>query len=397
MSRGRFAAIMGQLTLALQDGHTSAFDLGVVQTTRDPAPGVPVFIVRGRPMSTHFGACVTALPDGSAMVYNVAPGHPLGLVPGDRIVGYDGRPWRKLYRELLVDELPVRGNLPSNPSSSEHYLAQSAAVNWHLFTTIDILKRDTGTVEHFPTAALNPTPPLSSPVCTEGLPRPGVPQPTSTADGATWGVIAGTRIGYIHLLAENATASARFAQAVSELTQQTTTDGLIIDLRLNTGGVFTLANPALSMLFAGPLPGIGAAERADPTDHFALQPTGFQDFGPPPDTASYDRPIAVLTGPSTFSAGEHVALRLSYQPRARTFGKPTNGAFGFVEPLDLQEPGWIAQYSPFNSYLVDRPNDYLDHKQFRVDRPVWLRPNDVAGGKDTVVDAAVHWITTQTP
>ena len=105
----------------------------------------------------------------------------------------------------------------------------------------------------------------------------------------------------------------------------------------------------------------------------------------------------MLTGPNTFSAGEHVALRLSYHPRARTFGKPTNGAFGFVEPLDLQEPGWIARYSPFNSYLVDRPNDYLDHKQFRADRPVWLRPNDVARGKDTVADAAIRWINSQTP
>ena len=245
------------MCLALQDGHSSAFDLGVVQTTPDPAPGVPVFIVRGRHMNTNFGACVTALPDRSAMVYNVAPGHPLGLVPGDRILGYDGRPWRKLYRELLVDELPVRGNLPSNPSSSEHYLAQSAAVNWHLFTTIDILKHDTGTVEHFPTAALNPTQPLSSPVCTEGLPQPGVPQPTSTADGATWGVIAGTRIGYIHFLAVNAPASARFAQAVSELTQQSTTDGLIIDLRLNTGGTSRLPTPRWACCSPGRSPGSG--------------------------------------------------------------------------------------------------------------------------------------------
>ena len=134
VSRGRFAAIMGQLTLALRMGIVGVRPRGRADDARSRPGGAGVH--RARPAHEHqLRRCVTALPDRSAMVYNVAPGHPLGLVPGNRILGYDGRPWRKLYRELLVDELPVRGNLPSNPSSSEHDLARRAAVNWDPFTT----------------------------------------------------------------------------------------------------------------------------------------------------------------------------------------------------------------------------------------------------------------------
>jgi hypothetical protein len=40
------------------------------------------------------------------------------------------------------------------------------------------------------------------------------------------------------------------------------------------------------------------------------------------------------------------------------------------------------------------PQRQLGHEQFAI--PLWLRPDDVAQGKD-IVNAAVHWITTQTP
>jgi hypothetical protein len=420
VSRGRFAAIMGQLSYALQDLHANAFDLGVVQApTPDPKPGVPVFIVGGGRLINNFGACATAQDDGSALIYAVAPGHPLGLQPGDRILGYDGRPWRELYHELLAAELPLRGNFASSPSAREHSLARSSIVNWHLFDTIDIVRHETGAVEHRSTAPLTTTPPLRSPFCSEQLPVPGVPKPAALTDVVTWGVIEGTRIGYIYGAAWDETAGIRFAQAVRELTQQRQTDGLIIDFRLNQGGNMWYSDAGLGMLFDRPVPTIGAAVRANPDDHLRLRPTvgsemeGFFDFtddqqpGVPPsyqvidmldrsyDRAAYDRPIAVLTGPGTASAGDHVALRMTFHPRARTFGKPTPGAFDFFSVLDL-EPGWSARYAPVNTYLIDEPHDYLTHRDFPVDVPVWLRPDDVAQGKDAVVDAALHWINSQT-
>jgi len=126
VSRGRFAGIMSHLALALRDSHTTAVDRVVAPAASDPKPGDPVFFIRGR-FTSNFGACATAQDDGSALIYDVAPGHPLGLRRGDRILGYDGRPWPELYRELLAAELPLRGSWGSSPSSFEHSLVQSAA------------------------------------------------------------------------------------------------------------------------------------------------------------------------------------------------------------------------------------------------------------------------------
>ena len=73
-------------------------------------------------------------------------------------------------------------------------------------------------------------------------------------------------------------------------------------------------------------------------------------------------------------------------------GLPTQPALG--THIDLG-PDWNARVSESNSYAVGRPNDYLIHTEFPVDELVWLAPADVAVGRDTVVTAAMKWLTTQ--
>ena len=59
-------------------------------------------------------------------------------------------------------------------------------------------------------------------------------------------------------------------------------------------------------------------------------------------------------------------------------------------------PDWFARIAETNTYSVDAPQDFLIHTEFHVDEPVWLTPEDVASGKDTVVLAALHWLHEQT-
>ena len=65
-----------------------------------PAAGVPLFVpwhihsffrlINMRDHNHHFGASLAPLPDSSVFVYDAVSNHPLGLEPGDVIVGYDG-------------------------------------------------------------------------------------------------------------------------------------------------------------------------------------------------------------------------------------------------------------------------------------------------------------------
>ena len=258
VSAGRFAAIMTALSLPLRESHTMAIDLAVSARTW-PEPGVPLF-VQGGWFQDYSGACVTAADDGSALVYRAARSHPLGLEPGDRILGYDGRPWNELYRELIDEELPMSPQWwGSSPAAFEHSMTMSAGNNWHLFGTIDVAKA-TGEVEHLSTALLDQI--AAFPFCSEQLPIAGVPMPVYGRSWVTWGIVEGTSTGYIYVWGWTGDAGVQFERAVRELTESRDTDGLILDFRFNVGGNMFLSNAALAQLFDQPVATIGFDERA---------------------------------------------------------------------------------------------------------------------------------------
>lgn len=399
VSRGRFAAIMNHLSVVLRESHTQALD-GLVNNGTLPQPGVPL-LWQGAQFPNTFGACVTAQDDGSALVIQVSPGHPLGLEPGDRVLGFEGRPWTDWYPELLAAELPM---FPlfwgSSPSSFHDSWVSSGPMNWHLFDTIDVVKHDTGNTVHLSTAPLQSLP--LSPMCSEQPDLPGVAKPqmleTNFQNVVSWGVLPRTDIGYIYVWGWFGDAGPKFTRAIEELTQQRQTDGLIIDFRFNLGGNMFLSDAGLGMLFDQPEPTIGFAERARPDDHFKMAMSTppalyvIDMFDGQFDPRSYDKPIAVLTGPGAVSAGDQVALRMTYHPRVRTFGRSTATAFNAPSVVAL-DPGWFARIARFDAYRVEDPKNYLTHDEFVVDEPVWLTPDDAAAGRDTVVEAAVNWIT----
>jgi hypothetical protein len=408
VSRGRFAAIINQLSLALRDSHTIPIELDVNYFTV-PEPGVPLVGVGGWEVDTS-GTCETAQADGSALVYSALPHHPLGLERGDRILGYDGRPWRELYQELLREELPL---WPlwwgTSPSSFDHTFVMSAGLNWHLFDTMDIAKYSTGQVVHVPTSLMPGA--IFWGFCSEQMNVAGVPKPNFFAgDFVTAGVIAGTRIGYIYSWAWDGTAEDDFALAVEELTERQQVEALIIDFRFNEGGPISAPFRGLGALFDHPVPTLAMDERKTPANHFAMRSIfppsvfnlDFEDwFHDRRAKPAYSGPIAVLVGPGAVSTGDYSALWSTFLPRVRTFGKPTSMAVGFpTQPflgtrLDLG-PDWDrASVAETNTWLVGSPRDFLIHSEFMVDEPVWLQPDDVAHGRDTVVNAALTWLHQQ--
>ena len=339
------------------------------------------------------------------------PDHPLGLEPGDRILGYDGVPWRVLYHRLLRWELPL-WPLPwgSSRSAFKHTFVMSAGLNWHLFDTMDIAKHGNGGIVHQPTSLMPG--PLFYGFCAEELDIPGVPKPAYFGgDFATGGIVEGTNVGYVYdwSFDPESDAGEDFAAVVHQLTQVDQVDGLIIDLRFNTGGALHGPFDALGELAAHPRRTIAMDGRASDHRHFAMRqvvsPSAFLlDYSYDEETGtkarvpgSFDGPVALLVGPGAASAGDIAALMATYLPRVRSFGKSTKMSVGMPTQealgteLDLG-PDWFARVAETNAFRVGSPGRYLTHAEFPVDQRVWLRPRDVAAGKDTVVEAALRWL-----
>jgi hypothetical protein len=392
VSRGRFAGMMSHLTRLIRETHTGASDNDVTNTSLEP--GVPLFHIGAWGIIDHFGAGLTPLPDNSSLVYKVALDHPLGLVPGDIILGYDGIPWNDIYQELLEAQLPITGrNWMTCESAYIHSNLMSAGMNWHLFDTIDILKYETGETINLPTSLMvgHNMELLGS----EQMEIPGVPWPDVFAgERVSFGIIDGTQIGYIYVLDWSEIASQEFYEAVNALVNDYETTGLIIDTRLNYGGSIAGSNPAMAILFNTNINHMDWGERCNTSDHLAICPknNGGQYAIPGNPSSYYDDPIAVLLGPGSNSAGDQMPLRMSYHPMVRFFGKSSSTAFSIRSDFYAGHSQWYASYSPWNTYLVDDPGNYLTRVEFEVDEEVWLTPDDVAQGNDTVVDAAVDWI-----
>lgn len=407
VSRGRFAAIMNQLSLALRDAHTQAVDLDVNVFTV-PEPGIPLLAV-GAWTFDPTGTCTTALPDGSALIYFAIPDHPRGLERGDRVLGYDGRPWTDLYPELIEEEIPLWPLYwGSAPSSFEHSFVMSATQNWHLFETIDIAKAS-GQVVHVPTSQMPG--PIWVGFCSEQMRIPGIAKPTGTweSDTISYGVMPGTEIGYVYNWAWGPQSEVDFANALYDLTVNQHVESLIIDFRFNAGGILHAAQRGSGILFPNPVPTTGVNERREAADHFSMKrllvPGDFiTDFDLFPIRTriheSFDGPIALLVGPGAGSAGDTSSLWLTYHPNVRTFGKSTASTFNLpTQPALGTEinlgPDWFARIAEANFFRVGDPHNYLTRMEFPVDEPVWLTQQDVAEGRDTIVTAAVAWLNSQ--
>jgi hypothetical protein len=259
------------------------------------------------------------------------------------------------------------------------------------------VKYSTGQVVHLPTAPLTNLD-VSAPLLScDQLPIPGVPMPSEdllTGD-VTHGIVQGTNIGYIYVRHhEDPKISTQFDDAVKALAS---TDGLIIDLRLDYGGLYGIQKGIGRLVNFGDST-MQTWRRYSASDLQTMVPTTTPglDFIIPQDIGTmYDRPIAVLVGPECRSYGDISAWELSYIPNAKFFGKSTtDGLAGYwFNPWEGPNiPGYTLLCPDF--LLTDHrfPGVQLYNKEFPVDEEVWLTPDGVAKGEDDVVKKALEWM-----
>jgi hypothetical protein len=427
VSRGRFAGILSRLNRALQEVHAGVIDEGIDSTlgfytsyyNLDEYPNYPSFYYRpGIPIimtnwlsQTNFGAGLTPLPNGNILVYNVMPNHPLGLQPGDLILGYDGIPWMQQFNDLLRAELPMLSAcgtiLGASTATVNHNGMISAGMNWGLFDTIDVVKYPADDTVHYPTSLLAAiTPPYH--IATEQLPVKGVSFPDVQGNKlVSWGIVEGTNIGYIYAWDWSGTPGAStkvlFGQAVDELMHVNKVSGLILDFRKNAGGNPGYANDGFKHLFnSDPTYHYSCAIRVKGNDHYTFTtiPAGAFEGRFTPTQEVFDHPIAVLLGPNCVSAGDYNAFRLRFHPMTRSFGKPTNGAYTYCSDDFAKNLNLSLRYSDPYAWRIDdgsvysnvNNEGYMIHKSFPVDEEVWLTRDGAAKGEDDVVIKALEWI-----
>ncbi|MFJ1862330.1 S41 family peptidase [Streptomyces anulatus] len=125
---------------------------------------------------------------------------------------------------------------------------------------------------------------------------------------------------------------------------------LIIDLRINGGGSDALGIHIAERLTDSPYVAYSKRARNDPADpsgHTRPQPVHVT----PAEGPRHSGPVAVLTGGSTFSAGETFIQALMDRPgRTVRIGQPTQGVFSDVMARKL--PGGMSAWLPNEEFLT---------------------------------------------
>ncbi len=152
--------------------------------------------------------------------------------------------------------------------------------------------------------------------------------------------------------------------------------------------------PSVRVLFGKDI--VGHAQtvlRADPKNQ-DLKVVSLPSIEVDPAT-HYDHPIAILTGPMSASSGDGVTHLLASHPRARRFGRPTNGSpcfsgGGKTHDLGLFRGSIRVTTTPCT--VLDSEKRPLAESAVEPEESVWLTGRDVVAGRDTVVHAALGWI-----
>jgi C-terminal processing protease CtpA/Prc len=206
-------------------------------------------------------------------------------------------------------------------------------------------------------------------------------------------------LGYIYLPSWAGTRESadKHATEVQEIVREVDTEepcGWILDLRENNGGALW---PMLAGI--GPILGegvIGYAIAPDgSTDEFSYV-DGQALFNGEVETEilgdayylSEPLPsVAVLTGPSTCSSGEAIAIAFRERPDTRSFGKATAGLSTGTKEIELSDGAWLIL--AINTF-ADRTGVTYGWK---------VVPDEIihqsSGEEDPTLQAAVEWLQQQ--
>jgi carboxyl-terminal processing protease len=201
-------------------------------------------------------------------------------------------------------------------------------------------------------------------------------------------------IGYIRISNFSSAKVVEEFQKVFDLLDLSGIQGLILDVRYNSGGNSAHAYKIVSFLTDQPLKASKWKSLSYvPAYRSWGQPTSWIEGGPsiiePRNRKRYAGPVVVLTGPGTFSAAEDFLVPLQYSGRAVLVGEKTAGSTG--NPISVPLPG----NGTFR--VVSKRDMFPDGREFvgigiSPDIEVHPTQQDLLQGKDPVLQKGVEII-----
>jgi hypothetical protein len=415
---GEYASILTRMGWLLKEGHTSITTKRLsggngLTPYRPEAP-----ILKAGLTISMIGACYTVTLDDEMVITEIDPDedNPYNFQVGDEIVGFNGIHWKEWLPHLIEADIPINGSPASNEKAIQYKMMRMGMTNINMFEKINILRHETGEIETmdivympFSWTDYYPCPDYIGDA--SGVQRPKISVFQGLGETITYGV-TNDNIGYMYITQcpsgfddfddssqwdpYKTEWSREFNRIVTELKEDT--DGIIIDLRFNTGGRYETFYLGLSKLVDNPedldLYVMLRRDSRNP-DILALEDVGPQTMLKA-DEEKYDKPIVVLTGADCISACDFLVSFFDKFPEFTIIGRNINASFTPVagDTYDLGEDT-VSRYIPLQigAYRLDNDEyELLLRESYFIDEIVWHTKESIVNGVDNVRKRAVEII-----
>lgn len=175
------------------------------------------------------------------------------------------------------------------------------------------------------------------------------------------------------------------------LAELATTDGLIIDVRDNGGGLLTNVETLVRRFITERLYCGAITHKTGPSHNEMAEPFDYYFEPAAEGRMRYEKPVAILTNRSSYSATNNFVSIMKQLPQVRIVGDRTGGGCGLPFTNELPN-GWRIRFS---SCIITDADGQLT--EFGIDPSegckVDITDDDVAAGRDTILERAVDVLT----
>lgn len=203
-----------------------------------------------------------------------------------------------------------------------------------------------------------------------------------------YGKIKSANLGYIYIKSFGGNDTLQYTQIDMILNNFIDADGIIIDVRSNTGGN-SYNGTCISRRFADSLRFVHKTRFRNGNKHNDFTPW-HSNYLTPSGVVHYKKPIAVLTNRKCFSATSWFILEMRSLPQVTIIGDTTGG--GSAQPIVRElSNGWIVRVS--NSQRLSPEGKDDQYTGLYPDIPVWISEQDVKDGIDAILERAIKELT----